>query len=88
MQEKIRLTARMLRSENVTRVTRCKIKEKAESTQTLVCCEQPVPAPKIELTRRLVGVHSSYIVLVSGSQNGQCNAEMLPAGKLCVMQIV
>ena len=43
MQEKTRLTARMLRSENVTRVTRCKIKEKAESTQTLVCCEQPVP---------------------------------------------
>ena len=35
------------------------------------------------ITRRLVGVHSGYMVLVSGSQNGQCNAEMLPAGKLC-----
>ena len=34
-------------------------------------------------TRRLVGVHSGYMVLVSGPQNGQCNAEMLPAGKLC-----
>ena len=39
-------------------------------------------------TRRLVGVHSVYMALVRGPQNGQCNAEMLPAGKLCVMQIV
>ena len=39
-------------------------------------------------TRRLVGVHSGYMVLVSRPQNGQWQCGMLPAGKLCVMQIV
>ena len=49
---------------------------------------RPAQRANLIITRRLVGVNSGYMVLVSGPQNGQYNAEMLPAGKLCVMQIV